>query len=292
MRKNQERSIIKFLVSSKKIINMQNIQHFVITRFNLKISGGFTTDKSGVATRSDDWLNHRFDLFEQYCLPSLGGQTNKDFTWLLFFDEETPNEYKSRIESALKICPQIQVCYIKGINILPVLNSYITDDTDVLITTRIDNDDAFREDALEVIRGQVNKTSKKLCINLRFGYSYDGDQAEVFSQKYNPFSSLIEYKSDSDFVTIFGVGHGKIHHLAKVKQIKTGPHWLMVVHDRNVANRMPDEYRSYGVWKFKRFKRYVKKYLVHKVRRLFWSSDFKKKYKLYEINDKFHINAN
>jgi len=269
---------------------MQKVQHFVITRFNLKVSESFTTDKNQMTTQTDDWLSHRFDLFEKYCLPSVAAQTNQDFSWFLLFDEGTPDEFRLRVEQAKKTCPQIIDCYLKGSNMMPVIEKYILPHTDVLISTRMDNDDAFRDDAMQIVRDQLKGTTRDLCVNLRFGYSYDvnQDQAEVFSQKYNPFSSLIEFRKETPFKTIWGAAHGKIHQLAKVKQIKTGPHWLMVVHDRNVANRMPGEYKYYSLWKWRRLKRYVKKYLVPRIRKLFWSAEFKKKYTLEELNGRFH----
>lgn len=269
---------------------MPKVQHFIITRFNLKVSESFTTDKNQMSTQNSEWLKHRFDLFEKYCLPSMAAQSNKDFKWFLLFDVDTPDEFRVRIESAKQACPQIVDCYLPDTNMLPEINKHIDDDTNVLITTRIDNDDTFRDDALDVVRNQLKGLSADLCVNMRFGYSYDveNDQAEVFSQKYNPFSSLIEFRKETPFKTIWGAAHGKIHQLAKVKQIKTGPHWLMVVHDRNVANRMPDEYRHYSLWKWRRLKRYVKKYLVPQIRKLFWSAAFKKKYSLEELNGRFH----
>lgn len=268
---------------------MKKIQHFVLTRFNLKISTAFATDKNLMSTQSDEWLSHRFDLFERYCLPSFAAQTNKDFTWFLFFDESTPEIYRQRIHRAQEICPQIKACFIKGIDIVPVMAEYVDDDTDILITTRIDNDDAFRDDALAVIRHEAVQARDDLCINFRFGYSYDGRHAEVFSQKYNPFSSLVEHRKAGGFVTIFGAGHGKIYRLAKVKQIKTGPYWLMVVHDRNVANRMPGEYKYYSLWKWRRLKRYLRKYLFPRIRKVFWPAAFKGKFSIEELNDRFHL---
>ncbi len=268
---------------------MEKIQHFVITRFNLRIPGGFTTDKNGKQTLSDEWLDHRFDLFERYCLPSLAAQTNKDFTWLLFFDESTPDAYRQRVEEARQVCPQIQACYINGLDIVPVISSAVDSDTDILITTRIDNDDAFREDALDVIRKQAENVTDDLCVNLRFGFAFDRQEAVVFSQKYNPFSTLVELRKPEGFKTIFGAGHGKIHQLARVKQIKTGPHWLMLVHDKNVTNKMPEDFRQYNLWNPHKLRRYIKKYLLRRLRRLFWSADFRKSYRFEELEPAFHI---
>ncbi len=271
---------------------MLKTQHFIITRFNLKVSA-FTKDKNQKSVQDAEWLSHRFDLFEKYCLPSLAAQCNQDFTWLVFFDHETPPVYRERIIRAQQLCPQLQACFLHGGDIeriKQVVNEQVSADTDILVTTRIDNDDAFRDDALQVVRNQLEGLDEDLCINMRFGYSYDvsTDQAEVFSQKYNPFSSLIEYRKPQGFITILGSDHGKIHHLAKVKQIKSGPYWMMVVHDRNVANRMPGEYKNYSLWKWRRLKRYVKKCFIPRIRKLFWSTAFKKKYSLQELQSRFH----
>lgn len=268
---------------------MRKIQHFVVTKFNLRIAGGFVTDKAGVETRSDEWLEHRFGLFEKYCLPSMSNQINKDFKWFVFFDAATPEKYRERMLVAKKACPQIEAMYIEGIDVKKHVLEHVEADTDILITTRLDNDDAFREDALKVIREGAESASSDVCVNFRFGYSYDGEHAEVFSQKYNPFSSLIEFKKPAGFNTIIGTAHGKIHRLAEVKQIKTGPYWLMVVHERNVANRMPGEYRHYSIWKWRRLRRYIKKYLLHRLRRVFWPREFKKLYSMEELSQQFHI---
>lgn len=272
---------------------MNKVQHFVITRFNLKLSDAFNADKRGVSTQSDEWLSHRFSLFEQYCLPSLASQTNKDFTWFLLFDESTPDKYRERVEQAKTVCPQIVAYYIEeAADVLSDVFAQIDTDTDVLITTRIDNDDAFRDDALQVIRDQLKTAHSDLCVSFRFGYLYDGSFAEVISHKYNPFSSLIEFRKTNGFVTIFGATHGRIHKLAKFKQIKTSPYWLMVVHDRNVANKMPVEYRNYNLWKPRRLKKYIKKYVLKRLRRLFWASEFKRKYTLAQLKDRFHMRSN
>lgn len=268
---------------------MKKIQHIVITRFNLKISGGFASDKSGSKTRSEEWLDHRFELFERYCLPSMAAQSNKDFIWLVCFDEATDEKYRQRMQQARELCPQIQDCYIEGVDVLPELFRRVEQDADILITTRLDNDDAFREDALATVRQQVEHVNNDLCVNFRFGFAYNQTEAVVFPQKYNPFSSLIEFKKPEGFKTIFAAGHGKIHQLAKVRQIKTGPYWMMVVHDKNVTNKMPADFKNYNLWNPHKLKRYVKKYLLLKLRKFFWPKSFRRKYTPEEMRLMFHF---
>ncbi len=54
---------------------MKKFQRYIITRFNLKVEA-WTTTKNDQKVRTEDWLKHRFELFEKYCLPSVVNQKN------------------------------------------------------------------------------------------------------------------------------------------------------------------------------------------------------------------------
>ena len=41
---------------------MENYSHFIITRFNLNL---YAQDKHDLPTRTDRWLEHRFEVFER-----------------------------------------------------------------------------------------------------------------------------------------------------------------------------------------------------------------------------------
>jgi hypothetical protein len=81
---------------------MLSFSHFIITRFNLRL---YARDKKNKPVRTEQWLKYRFDIFEQYCLPSVAAQTCADFTWLCLFDEQTPDFYRLRIASYRAVCP-------------------------------------------------------------------------------------------------------------------------------------------------------------------------------------------
>lgn len=87
---------------------MENYSHFIITRFNLNL---YAQDKHDLPTRTDRWLEHRFEVFERYCLPSVAAQTSGNFTWLCLFDAATPEPYRSRIEGYKARCPQFEAVY-------------------------------------------------------------------------------------------------------------------------------------------------------------------------------------
>ncbi len=269
------------------------IQHFILTRFNLRLSGlshNLESDKFGAKVDRDQWLEHRFELFERFCLPSMVAQKNQDFRWLLFFDEATAGPFRDRIERARTSCQQIQAFYIKGTNIHDYVMDQVDAVTSVLITTRMDNDDAFHEDALRVIRNQVGSGDRDLCVNLRYGLELTGTEAEVISHKYNPFSSLIEARKERGFVTIFGSSHSKTRRLAPVRQIYSTPYWLRVIHDRNITNRSFDQIKL-SFANLKSVRRYIKNRLLLKLRRRFWSAPLRKKYAFAEIQEMFHIRA-
>ena len=50
---------------------MENYSHFIITRFNLNL---YAQDKHDLPTRTDRWLEHRFEVFERYCAATDGRQ--------------------------------------------------------------------------------------------------------------------------------------------------------------------------------------------------------------------------
>lgn len=87
----------------------KDLQHFILTRFNLLI---FNKDKKGQKVRSASWLEHRFALFERYCLPSIIAQTCQCFRWIVLFDSTTPERLKEKIAEYQKSCPQLKPVYV------------------------------------------------------------------------------------------------------------------------------------------------------------------------------------
>ena len=75
---------------------MKSFEHLIITRFNLNL---YARDKHDAPTRTERWLEHRFEIFELYCLPSVA----------------TPAAYRRRIGGYQSVCPQFRsVFYSAG----------------------------------------------------------------------------------------------------------------------------------------------------------------------------------
>lgn len=91
-------------------MNIASINYFILTRFNIRL---WNKDKEGQPVRTKKWLEHRFELFERYCLPSVKNQNCQDFTWIILFDSTTPERFKEKIAEYQKECPQLVPVFVK-----------------------------------------------------------------------------------------------------------------------------------------------------------------------------------
>ena len=89
------------------------VNHFILTRFNLRL---WRQDKNGSPVRTVEWLEHRFALFEKYCLPSVAAQSCKDFQWIVLFDSKTPEAFRERIDGYRAQCPQLVPVFVESEN--------------------------------------------------------------------------------------------------------------------------------------------------------------------------------
>ena len=228
--------------------------HFIITQFNLR---NFPLSDAAGYEKWIQWTRNRIDLFRKFCLPSMINQTCKDFTWLLFFDSETPPEFDGFIES-LKSYKFIEICRCEGINdfyadYFDEINKRLPENAGWIITTRIDNDDVLHRDAVKTI--QLNFEEKhKYLISLASGYilnTADNRMSHYFYPM-SPFISLIENTGNSPS-GVFEKGHTKWDTLRlfifrelwheffrpgkrKSRFILKRPMWIQIVHGENVSN--------------------------------------------------------
>lgn len=73
---------------------MDQVAHIILTRFNVPTKGR----EADVRARNG-WLERRFQLFDQYCLPSVSAQTVRDFRWIIYFDRATPALFRAQIRA-------------------------------------------------------------------------------------------------------------------------------------------------------------------------------------------------
>lgn len=231
-----------------------NYSHFIITQFNLR---NFPLSNSNDYESWLRWIRNRIVLFTEYCLPSVLNQSAKEFTWLIYFDADTPEEFNDFIKR-LETYPFISICYCKGIEdfnktYFQEVVTRIGKSVKWVITTRIDNDDCIHKDAVKVI--QQNFTEKnKFLISLSSGYILNIRDKTLSHYFYpmSPFISLIEDTGEDpggvyekihtrwDSLRLFIVKELWIEWFnrksRKSRFILKQPMWIQTVHGENVSN--------------------------------------------------------
>jgi hypothetical protein len=223
-------------------------KHFVITRFNVVYNiGVFKKDKKGHETQTNAWLEARFDLFERFCFPSVINQTNIDFYWVVLFSANTPEKYKKKIAGYSNTFNKFIPLYLDdgadsewGIyldNVKTEISKHLDNSDLYIITSRIDNDDAFHKNMIQCVQDEF-AAQDDLFLSYNTGLQYDMEHNLLSRITFprNAFISRIEKIKGGNFSTVFATTHLKAHKVAKVKYINTYPLWLQLIHPGNIYN--------------------------------------------------------
>ncbi len=226
------------------------ICHFILTRFNLLL---WTKDKAGNKVRSKRWLEHRFALFEKYCLLSIVNQTCKDFEWIVLFDSTTPEQYKERIKNLQAKCPQMIPVFVEPANgryfvqifrneVIKRFKSLRNQEfKERVLTTYLDNDDALDIHFVEDVQRRAKILEEGTFICYDDGYQFFTDYQYMMRVHFprNHFMSVVEDGNLATLKTIYGYGsHYYIDKIegVRIERIKDQPMWCEVVHGRNMGN--------------------------------------------------------
>ncbi|MFL9844352.1 glycosyltransferase [Flavobacterium rhizosphaerae] len=219
--------------------------HYLITRFNLK-NPKWDVTKNKESLLTDEWLEHRLWLFKNFCYPSVVAQTNRNFTWLIYFDITTPQTYRQKIAEIIGDEPNIRLMYIEGMPAFyPEIKKLITAETaDIpyLITSRIDNDDCIRNTFIDEVQKKFNQ-QEYLAIDVIKGYSLQIKPVIMLGKKehvFNPFISLIEKNDDPK--TVWKNDHNHWKKETRIIQVTDKRLWMSIIHEKNKVN----EFDGYG----------------------------------------------
>lgn len=214
-------------------------QHFLITRFNLRIKNWNTT-RNNSQVLTDEWMENRLKLFENFCYASVQKQTNTNFTWLVFFDKETDAKFRGGIERLAKQFALFKPIYIDGMDaFLPAIKEEISHELSqpYLITSRLDNDDCLSEHYIEEVQNQFAQQDF-MAIDYIDGYTLQIEPEVKLGKRthlHNPFITLIE-KSDT-FETVWNrERHGEWSKVKQLKTIRNRYVWMSIIHGENKAN--------------------------------------------------------
>ncbi len=205
--------------------------HFVLTRFNVR-------NFYHKSEPTDEWLRERLRLFRIFCLPSLASQTCRSFTWLVFFDSQTPIWMRREIDELADGI--FEPVFVEGAFDNDFLASYMADrvTSRYLITTRVDNDDAVASDFVETIQSSF-ECQRLEFVNLVNGAQYARRRVYLRPYTKNPFMSLVERVDETLPRTIYVDHHYRIETQGPIRNVRTAhPMWLQVIHEGNVLNEV------------------------------------------------------
>lgn len=213
-------------------------KHVLMTRFNLATPG-----KEAAIRNQPGWLAERFVLFERYCLPSVAAQTTKDFTWIIYFDKDTPREFKDRIAALQREVPFH--AYYTGLfqssgwprSVVEVLG----ETPPTILTSRLDNDDALAADYMErtAVAATGLSPSPRIGIVITRGFIRATSSAYEIEHPCNAFTSWLEATDGPQpILTAMGISHMDAASFGPLVQVPGPGGWLQVVHGNNVSNKV------------------------------------------------------
>lgn len=233
---------------------MTPIKHYILTRFNLAL---WSKDKKGRTTKDEAWLANRFDLFEQYTLPSVMNQSNTNFLWVVMFDNDTPELYRNKVTQWADTYPNFKYIAVKAAQARwypRIFTEYIRHDlqksapeTDIkVITSWLDNDDMIGRDYVATVQQDAQKIGNGTFFFYRKGTQYflEDNYALHIVFPNNHFVSRIEDTTANNRLIRTVYEYGTHYDLPKIKAAKllfidnddVKPLWAEVVHGRNVDN--------------------------------------------------------
>jgi len=216
---------------------MDSFKHYILTRFN----AGLYSPQTRLDISPEHWMEHRLRLFTTITLPSIAGQSCQDFTWLVLMDPQTPERYIQTLESSGYA--NMKLLYPTD-GQSPWQQGFAPGRYD-LITTRIDNDDAFHRDAVKTLQtawhAQHAEREKPWVMVFPFGLIMDLGERSAWFMEYwvNNCPTLVE-NSDSPG-TIWQWYHYQIPRNVKRHYLKDKPYWVQVIHAQNLQNAVDSD---------------------------------------------------
>jgi hypothetical protein len=217
---------------------MQSFQHVIVTAFNTARSTN--PNEVHLAFRSrPGWLDERFDLFERYCLPSMLGQTNQNFRWMIYFHPGTSEAHLERarrgFQGRANICIKLRELFGMEVLQADLQQEDLDRSKGWLVTTRLDNDDGLHRDFVEMLQAKV-RVGHEEALEFPRGVVYVSGTPYLSRQPHNAFISLSE--SMDRLQTVLAVRHKEVARRFPVTNVTSKPAWLQSIHGANVGNKI------------------------------------------------------
>ena len=210
-----------------------DLDHVLLTRFNLPSQG-----RESLIRAQDGWLRNRVELFEKFCLPSVGAQTVSNINWIIYFDPESPSWLMERIPEMAAGGTFVPIfrASVSPIELVSDLLDVVGQPKGLLVTTNLDNDDGLAVDFAERLQQQAGTLGTRTALYLSRGLILSGSRLYLRVDRRNAFCSVVE--SWDEPATCWADWHNLLGLSMPVVEISGAPAWLQVVHGRNVSNRV------------------------------------------------------
>jgi hypothetical protein len=208
------------------------VTHLLLTKYNSRISDD-PAFRPGLEER---WLGERLELFAKWPLPSIRRQSAPPDGWLLFLDADTPPSHLQALRELVGKDAELVLSdeRLTGARIGEIINDRLPPEPSVLLTTRLDSDDALAASHLQ--RVQANASFRGF-LNPASGLQLVGERVLRSWDHSSPFLTRIEERAgDRPPMSVLAVEHRKAHTVAPVRQLGGPPAWLQVIHGGNRAN--------------------------------------------------------
>lgn len=210
---------------------------YFYTRFAVPVTNG------GDRHLDLDWLHRRLELFQEWCLPSVLGQSDSDFEWKIAIDARVD---KSFIATLSELLPeQVELRFWDRGGGEGGLFGQLPEGGSLNVTCRLDSDDAIHKDFVRTVRSLARDG---YVVNLLRGARIDlgKSRAVPIWDASGPFISFVSSRGQA--VNSLG-RHAQVSRSAPVINLETAnPMWLQTVSGTNILNSVkwfyPPEKRS------------------------------------------------
>jgi len=199
-----------------------NYKIFVMIRFNINYFYNREIKKApGINKPIVEWdmdrLNYRFELFKNVCFKSLRKQKNKEnFHIILLISDDLPKKIRNKLEKMAIIHNFLHIEIYEGSYDNRYLKKYIDENTKIIATVRLDDDDGLHPNFVSRISKYCIEDNINKFITFPKGVFLRIDNEKLyFKRKFSKFIAvgLTKISSPDDYKTVYGYNHRKINKL-------------------------------------------------------------------------------
>jgi hypothetical protein len=210
--------------------------HMVLTRYFVGYSAG-VSENDALTEAQLQWLEDRFHIFRDICLPSVANQTDCNFTWLLYFGKNVPSQYISRVQDLIEPYPNFKIVLCENFDDETrqlTVRRELSPDTRWLLTSRLDNDDGWHRDFVKILHENVHAGVREF-LNFPVGIIYYRNKTFLYRHASNAFISFFE--PVEEFKTVYCETHVNLSRIAPIRQAPVFPAFIQVVHAGTKSNK-------------------------------------------------------